>query len=104
MQPREFLIHTNPLAQSWLSDQKTSRCMFCVYRGVNVNSLAVQYPLYFHGLARQNELTECPKTPRVCVCVHSCLIVKKISSFRARVKIHRRSYQLQLGGKSWSFY
>lgn len=70
----EFLIHTNPLALTLLSDQKTSRWVFCVHRGVNVNSLAVQYPLYFYSLTRQNELYHrvSPKQP-VGVCVCACM-------------------------------
>lgn len=67
-QLRAFLSHTNPLTQRQLSDQNTSRCMYCVHRGVNVKSLAVQYPLYFNSLTRQNELYhQCPQTPPVCV-------------------------------------
>lgn len=58
-----FLIHINPCSQSPLSDQKTSRCLFCVHRGVSVINLAAQYSLYFHS--RMNYITECPQTPRV---------------------------------------
>lgn len=71
-QLRAFLSHTNPLTQRQLSDQNTSRCMYCVHRGVNVKSLAVQYPLYFNSLTRQNELYhQCPQTPPVCA--RACL-------------------------------
>lgn len=60
-------IHTNPLPQF---DQKTSPGRVCVQRRVNVTSLAVQYPLYFHNLTRQNVfIAEWPQTARVCVCV-----------------------------------
>lgn len=98
-----FLSHTNPFTQRQLSDQKTSRCVCCVHRGVNVKSLAVQYPLYFSSLTRQNELYHCVSPYTTCVCMCVCLkrgggltsaCVTLLSSFISLCSVLQRTCQV----------